>query len=283
MKKNLSGAIITASILGAAFSICAAAESEEVTVIKAATKGAPSPYMVIQEDNSVGGSDIEILQAVFERLPQYELEIVVADDPLTGLLSDQFDLAVNNYGWREERGETYYYSFPYKTGYDVYIQRADDEPLTSLKDLSERGYKTEVSAGSLKASALEQWNEENPEDQIELVYSDADFQLKFQHILDGITDVAIDDGPIFDTLIPQFGLEDQLVGNEIDEDTQKFISPMNSSYFLFAKDEDGAALREEIDAVLKELKEDGTLAEIITKYFGKDTSPDAENFEETLN
>lgn len=283
MKKNLSGIIFTASILGAAFSICAGAESEDVTVIKAATAGAPAPYIVIQEDNSVGGSDIEILQAVFERLPQYELEIVVADDPLTGLLSDQFDLAVNNYGWREERGETYYYSFPYKTGYDVYIQRADDEPLTSLKDLSERGYKTEVSAGSLKASALEQWNEQNPDAQIELVYSDADFQLKFQHILDGITDVAIDDGPIFDTLIPQFGLEEQLVGNAIDEDTQTFISPMNSSYFLFAKDEDGAALREEIDAVLKELKEDGTLAEITTSYFGKDTSPAEEKFEETVN
>ena len=59
-----------------------------------------------------------------------------------------YDLAVNNYAWRDERGELYYYSLPYKTGYDVYIQRKDDEPLTGLQDIADRGYKIEVGAGS---------------------------------------------------------------------------------------------------------------------------------------
>ena len=95
--------------------------------------------------------------------------------------------------------------------------------------------------------------------------------------------MAIDDGPIFDTLIPEFELDGQLVGNPIDEETQKFISPHNSSYFLFAKDEKGAALREAVDQALKEIKEDGTLAKILTDYFGKDTSPAADKFEETIN
>lgn len=90
--------------------------------------------------------------------------------------------------------------------------------------------------------------------------------------------MAIDDGPILDTLIGKFGLENDIVGNPIDEDTQKFISPHNSSFFLLPKDEKGAALREDVNAVLKELKEDGTLAEILTRYFGKDTSPKIEDF-----
>ncbi|MCD7766138.1 MAG: transporter substrate-binding domain-containing protein [Lachnospiraceae bacterium] len=264
----------------------AASETEqeiEVTTIIAATKGSPTPYMTIDENNEVQGSDIDIIRAVFDRLPQYELEIIVADDPLTGLTSGLYDIAVNNYGWREERGETYYYSYPYKVGYDVYIQRIDDEPLTGLQDLADRGYKIEVGAGSLKASALEAWNEENPDHQINIVYSEGDFQTKFQNIIDGKTDVAIDDGPILDTLITQFGMENDIVGNPIDEDTQSFISPYNGSYFLFAKDENGAALREEVNEVLKELKEDGTLAEITTEYFGQDTSPDEENYETTLN
>lgn len=254
-----------------------------VTKVTVATKGSPAPYMVVDENNEIGGSDIEIVKAIFERLPQYELEIIKADDPLTGLTGGLYDLAVNNYAWRDERGELYYFSLPYKTGYDVYIQRKGDEPLTSLQDIADRGYKTEVGAGSNKALALEHWNEENPDHQIEIIYSESDFQIKFQNIADGKTDVAIDDGPILDTLIGTFGLEDELVGNPIDADTQEFISPHNSSYFLFAKDEKGAALREDVDKALIEIKNDGTLAEILTKYFGKDTSPADDELKATPN
>lgn len=256
---------------------------QEVQKITAATTGSPAPYMVVDENNELGGSDIEIIKAVFDRLPQYELEIIKADEPLTGLTSGLYDIAVNNYGWQEERGEVYYYSRPYKTGYDVFIQRVGDEPLTGLQDLADRGYKTEVGAGSSKALALEHWNEQNPDHPIDIVYSDTNFQIKFQNIVDGKTDVAIDDGPILDTLIEQFGLENELVGNPIDAQTQEFLSPMNSSYFLFPKDENGAALREDVNAALKEIKEDGTLSEILVKYFGTDTSPSDEKFETIPN
>lgn len=255
----------------------------DVTTVRVATTGSPAPYMVVDENSEIGGSDIEILKAIFDKLPQYKLDIIKTDDPLTGLTSDLYDLAVNNYAWRDERGELYYYSLPYKTGYDVYIQRKDDEPLTGLQDLADRGYKTEVSAGSNKALALEHWNEENPDHQINIVYSDSDFQVKFQNIVDGKTDVAIDDGPILDTLVGEFGLENDLVGNTIDADTQEFISPHNSSYFLFQKNEKGDALRKDVDEALLEIKEDGTLAEILTNYFGKDTSPADEDLKATPN
>ena len=255
----------------------------DVTTVRVATTGSPAPYMVVDENSEIGGSDIEILKAIFDKHPQYKLDIIKTDDPLTGLTSDLYDLAVNNYAWRDERGELYYYSLPYKTGYDVYIQRKDDKPLTGLQDLADRGYKTEVSAGSNKALALEHWNEENPDHQINIVYSDSDFQVKFQNIVDGKTDVAIDDGPILDTLVGEFGLENDLAGNTIDADTQEFISPHNSSYFLFQKNEKGDALRKDVDEALLEIKEDGTLAEILTNYFGKDTSPADEDLKATPN
>ena len=38
-----------------------------------------------------------------------------------------------------------------------------------------------------------------------------------------------------------------------------------------------------MNTVLKELKADGTLAELGEKWFGKDTSPDDTQFEKTLN
>ena len=226
--------------------------------------------------------DIDILKEVFNRLPQYDLQIEIAD-ALQGVLSGQYDIAVNNYGYTEERAESYYFSYPYKTTYNVYIQRPDDEPLTSLQDIADRGYKIELEAGGLTANALEQWNEENPDHQIDIIYIETNFQVKFEHIVDGTTDLAIDDGPILDTLLEKFGLEGKLVGNDIDDATQDFLFPHNNTYFLFGKNEEGAALREDVDKVLKEMKEDGTLEKITTGYFGKDTSPKDEYFEETIN
>lgn len=256
--------------------------SGDTKVVKAVTSGSLAPYMYVDDNDELTGVDIDILKEVFNRLPQYDLQIEIAD-ALQGVLSGQYDIAVNNYGYTEERAESYYFSYPYKTTYNVYIQRPDDEPLTSLQDIADRGYKIELEAGGLTANALEQWNEENPDHQIDIVYIETNFQVKFEHIVDGTTDLAIDDGPILDTLLEKFGLEGKLVGNDIDDATQDFLFPHNNTYFLFGKNEEGAALREDVDKVLKEMKEDGTLEKITTGYFGKDTSPKDEYFEETIN
>ena len=237
-----------------------ASDSGEKKVIKAVTSGTLAPYFYVNDDNELTGVDIDIVKEVFNRLPQYELKIEQAD-ALQGVLSGQYDIAVNNYGYTDERAESYYFSLPYKTSFNEYIQRT----------------------GSLTANALEKWNTDNPDHQINIVYSNANFQVRYQHIVDGTADVAIDDGPIIDNLLPQFGLEGQLEANEIDEETEDFLFPQNNTYFLFGKNEEGAALREDVDKALKEMKEDGTLSKITTEYLGVDTSPDEKYFDETPN
>ncbi|MEI3413217.1 MAG: transporter substrate-binding domain-containing protein [Blautia sp.] len=285
MKKfNKFTAILAAGLTAASLIVGTATvfADSDVTVVKGVTGGSLAPYFYVGEDDELTGVDIDIVKEVFNRLPQYELQIDIAD-ALQGVISGQYDIAINNYGYTDERAESYYYSYPYKTSFNEYIQRADDEPLTSLEDLADRGYKIELGAGSLTANALEKWNEENPDHQINIVYSNADFQVKYQHIVDGVADVAIDDGPLIDNLLPNFGLEGKLVANAIDEETEDFLFPQNNTYFLFGKNEKGAALREDVNKVLKEMKEDGTLAQITEKYLGKDTSPDEKYFEETIN
>ncbi len=288
MKNKITG-ILTLAALTAVFTAGCSKKENPVaggkTIVKAVTTARVAPYTFIDEAGNVTGSDIEIVRAIFDRLPQYELKLEVGD-ALQGVLSGQYDFAVNNYGYAEKRAESYYYSYPYKVGYDVYIQRKGDRPIISLSDLAARKYKTEVGPGSFKAIALERWNETHPDEQISLIYSDANFQVKFQNIVDGKSDVAIDDGPIFKTLIPKFGLEDKLVPNPLSaSDRDFFINGKDStgSYLLFTKDSKGLALRNEINVIIKQLKKDGTLSKITTKYFERDTSPADEKFEKTLN
>ncbi|MDD3794357.1 MAG: transporter substrate-binding domain-containing protein [Lachnospiraceae bacterium] len=261
-----------------------AAGSAEKTVVHAVTQGSPAPYVTVNEDGSFSGYDIEVLQNVFDRLPQYELDLGLAefDAMLTGLNSGNYDIAVNNFSYREERAESYYFSYPYDTTTYVFIQRKEDEPLISLQDAADRGYKIEASAGGNVTNALEQWNSENPDSQIEITYSDSDLSVWFEHIEDGTSDFRIDDLPIYTAYQKEFGF-DGLDSHVISDEETARISTALNAYFLFPKDAQGAALREDIDGALLELKEDGTLLELTQKYFGADQVPDDADFETTMN
>ena len=86
--------------------------SGDVTVINAVTGGSPKPYISVEEDGSYSGYDIEVLQAVFDRLPQYSLNLQTAefDAIFSGLTAGNYQIAVNNFSYNEKRAESYYYS-----------------------------------------------------------------------------------------------------------------------------------------------------------------------------
>lgn len=258
--------------------------SGDVTVINAVTGGSPKPYISVEEDGSYSGYDIEVLQAVFDRLPQYSLNLQTAefDAIFSGLTAGNYQIAVNNFSYNEKRAESYYYSFPYDEIKYVFVQRADDEPLTSLQDAADRGYKIEAGAGVNVTNAIEKWNEENPDSQIEIIYTEADLSVVFEHIQDGTSDFRVDDLPIYNNYIEEFGF-DGLQKSELSaEETAKFSTALDA-YFLFPLNDEGAALREDVNKVLKELQADGTLEELSQKYFGADQVPSAEKFETPIN
>ena len=59
------------------------------TVIKAATGANAKPYVYVGDDDKPAGYDVDVLNAVFDKLPDYELEYEVTDfgSVLSGLNS----------------------------------------------------------------------------------------------------------------------------------------------------------------------------------------------------
>ncbi len=282
--KNVIVTIMTAILLIGATGCGKSDEGSAVTTIHAVTGGSPAPYIIVDENNNYSGYDIEVLNAVFDKLPQYELDLQTTEFEaiFSGLTAGNYQLAVNNFSYREERAETYYFSYPYDEITYVFVQRKDDEPLTSLKDAAERGYKIESNAGGNVTNAIEQWNEENPDLQIEIIYSDANLNVWFEHIEDNVADFRIDDLPIYNSYVEEFGFENLQKTVLTDEETAK-ISTALDAYFLFPKTEEGDALRTDINKALKEVKEDGTLLKLSQKYFGSDQVPDDSKFDKTIN
>jgi len=253
--------------------------TQEVQVIKAGTAAFPKPYTFVGEDNELTGYDIEILRTIFDRLPQYELEIEITDftSIFASLTSGLYDIGVNHFTYNEERGSSYLYSFPYDKSESVFVTKKGSEPITSFAEAAGKTY--EGQAGISDTVAIEKWNEENPDLAIHIRYIDGDTAMVLQHIEDGSVDFGLLNLAMYQAYLEEYAYEVQ--SHSVPEEDKKTISDNLYAYYIFPQDKE--ALRAEVNAVLRELKEDGTLAEIGIKWFGQDASPAIEEYEETIN
>ncbi len=280
MKRNKVISLIAAFGLAASlFTVTASAESTEVTTIKAATSGTTNPYTTIGDDGVNTGYDIEVLKAIFDRLPQYELEFVTTDfgSIFEGTLSGAYDIAVNNFSYNAQRAESYLYSYPYDEISYVWITKNGNNDINSFETAA--GKSTVQQSGVSITVAIERWNEENPDKKIDLSYSEQETSVTMQQIEDGAVDFGIIDLAMY--VAYQDIYEYDIQATDLSEEDTAKIAENNYAYYLFAYDHE--ELRDEVNEVLKELKEDGTLAKISEEWFGRDTSPDESQFESTLN
>ena len=249
------------------------------TVIKAATGANAKPYVYVDDDDKPAGYDVDVLNAVFDKLPDYELEYEVTDfgSVLSGLNSGNYQIGVNNFSYNEDRGASYLYSYPYdKIGY-VFITKKGAPEVKTFADAAGKSF--EGQSGVSVTTAIEGWNEKNPDQKIDITYTDADTAITLQHIEDGSVDLAIIDAAMYNAYQKEYNYD--VVANQISDEDAKAIADNSYAYYIFPKDQE--ELRDKVDAELKELKKDGTLTELSQKYFGQDTAPEDEQFESTPN
>ena len=106
----------------------------EVRKIYAVTGASPRPFTYYGDDDQVIGQNIELVEAVFEKLPQYELVWEVTDFPsiFAGLDSDKYQLGVNNFAKNPEREEKYYFTDPIFSNAYIVVANKDVELPDSL-------------------------------------------------------------------------------------------------------------------------------------------------------
>lgn len=252
----------------------AAEDTSEIITIKAATGGQPKPYVYVDESNVPTGYDIEVLKEVFNRLPQYKLEIEVTDFPsvFSGITSGLYQIGVNNFSYNAKRAESYLYSFPYDKISYVFVTKTGAETISSFDQAAGKSF--EGSAGVSVTTAVETYNEQNPDKAIKISYTESDTAITLQHVEDGTTEFAIIDAAMFKAYQEEFNYD--IVATDIPAEEAKLISENTYAYFILSKD--NAQLRDEIGEVLKELKADGTLTKLGEQYFGGDYAPEDDQF-----
>lgn len=222
-------------------------------VIKIGTEGTYAPFTFHNADNKLVGFDVEIGQAVADKLG-VKAEFVEGkwDGLIAGLDANRYDAVINQVGITEARKQKYDFSDPYIVSKAVLIVKDGNEEIKSFDDL-----KGKTSAQSLSSN----FGKIAEAAGAELVGTDG-FDQSIQLVLTGRADATINDSLSF-----------------LDFKKQKPDAPMKIAAEKEEADASGIIVRKgdpelvaAINKALADIKADGTYQKIADTYFGQDVS-----------
>lgn len=270
MKKTKKILITTTLIITLAITSLTGCGSKEtstnanVTKIIVGTGNAYEPYCYLDEKGNLAGYEYEVLKAVDELLPEYEFTYQTSDfaNVLISLDANKIDIAAHQYEWNKERDEKYLFGKEAYTTYVTYLVVAKDrKDINSLDDL--QGLKVKSSTGSNATYILENYNQEHPNNQIQIEYvNNSTDEETVTGILNGVWDATIATKRDVKKLNKNYGDGSEVL-TVVGEPVQS-----SSTYFLFAKD--NTKLQEAVDKAVKELKDNGKLAQLSIDVIGGD-------------
>jgi cystine transport system substrate-binding protein len=218
-----------------------------------ATEGTYRPFSFHDESGALVGFDVEIAEAVAEKLGlDVSFQETQWDAIFAGLDAGRFDLIANQVSINPEREEKYLFSEPYTVSPGVIVVKKDDDSISSFDDLAGKTTAQSLTsnwyelaqAGGATVEAVEGWAQAVALLQQDRVDATINDKLTF-------LDYETSEGPT--------GLK---IAAETDD----------PAYNAFALTKGKEALVAAIDDALAELREEGVLAEISEKYFGADVT-----------
>lgn len=261
-----SGSGDTASS-GALDSASGSAEGD-VRTVRVGTRGTLYPYTYLDDANNLTGYDIEVLRLIDEKLEDVEFEFQTMDLSACFVALDggQLDMIANQLVHNENRDAKYdFNTIPYCYAYSYVVVRGDEDSIQSLEDL--KGKTMAITPTSEANAAVQEFNE-TADPQISLTYFDGGSAETFNQLATGQVDATC----AYPATVKR-AVEDQ--GYDIKTVGEAFTS--TATYFVFARSDENQRLIAEIDEVLQELKDDGTLSELCIQYLGEDSTEPADS------
>ncbi|CAM3321887.1 transporter substrate-binding domain-containing protein [Vagococcus fessus] len=230
---------------------------EEAKKMVVATSGTLFPSSYYNDKNELTGYDVEIAKEVAKRLGvEAEFKEYNVDGTIASLKKGTADFVANDSSMNEKREKTFALSVPLKHSFDsMIVRKSDNSGIKELEDLKGKKAAGEGTTGYMKMA--EQFG-------AELVsYDNATNDQYLTDVANGRTDVIIND----------YYLQKMSVG-ALPDIPVKILEDVyfnaSTSGFLYLKEH--KAIREKIDGVLNEMKDDGTLTKISKQFFDTDVS-----------
>lgn len=210
------------------------------------------------ESKELTGYEVEIMKELGKRI-DLDIKFVEMglDGMLTSLNSGQVDLAVNDIEITSEREKKFAFSEPYKYSFGTAIVRKSDHSgIESLKDL-----KGKKAAGAATSIYMQVGRDNGAE---EVIYDNVTNDVYLRDVEIGRTDVILNDYYLQKLALKAFPEFEIMIHPDI-----KYHP--NVQAIIMKKD--SKELLEQVNTVLAEMKDDGTISQLAEKFFdGEDVS-----------
>lgn len=277
MKKLIAGVVVVLAVVGGTLLVRqsnqpAAADEKQVTTIQVAHTQNYVPYDFINEAGESDGYEVQVLKAVDEKLPQYELEFTGTsdDDLLIGLESGKYDVGVKGAWYTDERAEKFILPEE-KIGASIIgftIRQEDADTITDIDSFAKTGGKlVPISPQNAQWNVIDNYNQANPDQQIQLTAAEA-FNVAdaYAWVLEKRYDAFFDIKLSYEEAIEN---EDGAYHQYADQLTYVPYKGI-PTYPLLHRDEQNEAFAKAYEGAIRELEEDGTLQSLSEEYFGED-------------
>lgn len=214
-----------------------------------------APWSYVDENDELTGYDVEVAKAIADKLG-VEIQIVPGewDGLFAGMDAGRYDMVVNGVEVTEERADKYDFSTPYAYIRTALIVKGDNDSIKTFEDL--KGKKTANSIASTYMNLAESYGA--------TCYGVSTLDETLTMVLQGRVDATLNAIVSFTDYMAQHPDSDLKVVATTEEASNVAI-PMR-------KGDETASLREAVNKAIDELREDGTLSELSTRFFGEDIS-----------
>ena len=239
--------------LGAFLTLNLNAKTIKEGVLTIATEGTYAPFSYYDDKNELKGYDVDIAREVAKKL-NLKIEFLTApwDAMLAAFDAGKADAVFNQVSVTDERKKKYDYALPYTVVHGAIITHKDNDYIKSFDDL--KGKKNADSATSNWAKVAASYGAQN-------VTVDS-FSKSMELLVSKRVDTVVRDNIVFYDFIKQRpGAPVKIAAEGSDTDyTAPIVQKGNTE------------LADQISKAIEELKNEGKLAEISIRYFGKDVS-----------
>lgn len=214
-----------------------------------------APWSYVDENDELTGYDVEVAKAIADKLG-VEIQIVPGewDGLFAGMDAGRYDMVVNGVEATEERADKYDFSTPYAYIRTALIVKGDNDSIKTFEDL--KGKKTANSIASTYMNLAESYGA--------TCYGVSTLDETLTMVLQGRVDATLNAIVSFTDYMAQHP-DSNLKVVATTEEASNVAIPMR-------KGDETASLREAVNKAIDELREDGTLSELSTRFFGEDIS-----------
>lgn len=239
--------------------------STAVPTYKVVTSSVYPPFCFLNDNNELDGFDVDVMKAVDQVDDRFNFTYEWCDwsSMLPGLDAGRYDVCVYELSYSDQRASQYHYGTkPYADSAGAAVITTDKHANWKTWDdiAAAKNATVGVVVGGSYCEQAENYLDKHP-NAFQLKYYDSEIDAVLEDVSNGRVDCCINDGSVALYKAKKAGINNLIVPGEVEDP--------NPVWCVYPNTDLGKKLSPMVDEDLQKLYDNGELAKIAVKWFGK--------------